>query len=138
MKLFEFTVTHEQLQVSKGLYSISLVVRGKVTKTPILRINSLSFQVLHKEEMWEPFYLNRSLKNQTDYLKVVLRYKYNKRNVTKTFAVEESIIACSSELGNNEWLTNRGIGLELEEKLKKHLNVPNIIVTNNTVQRKLL
>jgi lipopolysaccharide transport system ATP-binding protein len=54
----EFTVTHEKLQVSKGLYSISLVVRNKVTKMPILRINnSLSFQVLHKEEMWEPFLL---------------------------------------------------------------------------------
>jgi dTDP-4-amino-4,6-dideoxygalactose transaminase len=33
---------------------------------------------------------------------------------------------------DNQWLTNRGeLVLELEEKLKKHLSVSNIIVTNN-------
>jgi hypothetical protein len=102
------------------LYSISLVV-SQPKNAYSQDNNSLSFQVLHKEEMWEPFYLNRSLKNQTEYLKVVLRYKYNKQmiNVTKTFApIEESIIACSSEL-DNEWLTNRGeLVVELKEKLK--------------------
>lgn len=57
-KNIEFKVIHEKLQLSKGLYSISLVVRDKSTKTPVLRINNLlAFQVLHPEEVWEPFLL---------------------------------------------------------------------------------
>jgi len=54
----EFKITHEHLQFSKGLYSLSLAVRDKMTKTPIIRINDiLTFQVLHPEEIWEPFLL---------------------------------------------------------------------------------
>jgi lipopolysaccharide transport system ATP-binding protein len=54
----EFQIIHHHLQFSKGLYTISLAVRDKKSKVPILRINDiLCFQVLHPEEVWEPFLL---------------------------------------------------------------------------------
>jgi lipopolysaccharide transport system ATP-binding protein len=54
----EFKVMHEQLQFSKGLYSLSLVVRDRATKRPILRVNNLiTFQISHQYEIWEPFLL---------------------------------------------------------------------------------
>lgn len=57
-KTIEFKIIHEDLQFSKGLYSLSLAVRDKDTKVPVLRINDLlTFQVLHPEEVWEPFLL---------------------------------------------------------------------------------
>jgi lipopolysaccharide transport system ATP-binding protein len=57
-KTIEFKIIHEDLQFSKGLYSLSLAVRDKETKVPVLRINDLlTFQVLHPEEVWEPFLL---------------------------------------------------------------------------------
>ena len=54
-------------------------------------------------------------------------------NVTKTFfpplaEYKEQL----QRIWNNQWLTNRGeLVLELEEKLKEHLQVPHILVTNN-------
>ena len=57
----------------------------------------------------------------------------SKINVTKTFfpplaEYNEQL----QRIWNNEWLTNRGeLLLELEEKLKKHLRVSNIIIMNN-------
>lgn len=60
----EFKVVHENLQFSKGLYSISFVIRDKMTKTPMLRINNLlPFQILHPEEVWEPFLLKSTYQN---------------------------------------------------------------------------
>lgn len=54
----KFKVIHQQLQFSKGLYSISLVVRDRATKRPVLRVNNLiTFQISHQEEVWEPFLL---------------------------------------------------------------------------------
>lgn len=54
----EFFVSHPELQLSKGIYSIHVAVRLKKNKEPILRINSvLSFQVIHELEVWEPFLL---------------------------------------------------------------------------------
>lgn len=54
-------------------------------------------------------------------------------NVTKSFfppLVEYNLIL--QRVWNNEWLTNRGeITLELENKLKKHLDINNILITNN-------
>ncbi|WP_367773670.1 DegT/DnrJ/EryC1/StrS family aminotransferase [Flavobacterium sp. WC2421] len=54
-------------------------------------------------------------------------------NVTKTFL--PPIAEYNKQVQrawDNQWLTNRGgLVLELEEKLKKHLAVSNIIVTNN-------
>ena len=54
-------------------------------------------------------------------------------NVTKTFLppLEEYQIQLQ-RIWKNEWLTNRGeLVVELEEKLKKHLSVSNIILMNN-------
>lgn len=54
-------------------------------------------------------------------------------NVTKTFLPPiEEYNKQVQRAWDNQWLTNRGeLVLELEEKLKKHLAVSNIIVTNN-------
>ncbi len=54
-------------------------------------------------------------------------------NVTKTFfpPLEEYQVQLQ-RIWNNQWLTNRGeLVLELEEKLKKYLQVEHILVTNN-------
>lgn len=53
--------------------------------------------------------------------------------VTKTFfpPIEEYQLQLQ-RVWKNQWLTNRGeLLLELEEKLKEHLSVSNIIITNN-------
>ncbi|WP_029272109.1 ABC transporter ATP-binding protein [Flavobacterium sp. KJJ] len=66
--IIEFIVTHEKLQVSKGLYSISLGIRDYVTKIPVLRINNLiNFQVIHQEEIWEPFLLKSKFERVNNY-----------------------------------------------------------------------
>ncbi|UWY28616.1 DegT/DnrJ/EryC1/StrS family aminotransferase [Flavobacterium sp. TR2] len=54
-------------------------------------------------------------------------------NVTKTFLPPlEDYNRIIQRVWDNEWLTNRGeLVLELEEKLKKSLEVSNIIITNN-------
>lgn len=55
---FEFSVKHEFLQFSKGLYSINLVVSEQDGVNPMLRVNNiLAFQVNHKKEVWQPFLL---------------------------------------------------------------------------------
>lgn len=54
----EFVVSHKNIQLSKGVYSISVALRSLDTKEPKLRINSaLSFQVIHPDDIWEPFLL---------------------------------------------------------------------------------
>jgi len=56
--IIEFKVTHQNLQFSKGIYSLSLGIRKKARKIPVLRINDIiTFQVVHPEEIWEPFLL---------------------------------------------------------------------------------
>ena len=54
-------------------------------------------------------------------------------NVTKTFFPPiEEYQEQLQRIWNNQWLTNRGeLVLELEEKLKKYLQVEHILVTNN-------
>lgn len=54
-------------------------------------------------------------------------------NVTKTFFPPiEEYTKQLERVWANQWLTNRGeLVLELEEKLKKYLEVSNIIITNN-------
>lgn len=57
-------------------------------------------------------------------------------NVTKTFFPPiKEYHGQLQRIWNNQWLTNRGeLVLELENKLKQHLNVPNIIaMTNGTL-----
>jgi len=57
--LIEFTVLHHNLQLSKGVYSVNLAVSEFGTRQPKLRINNVfSFQVIHPEEVWEPFLLS--------------------------------------------------------------------------------
>ncbi|WP_395047178.1 DegT/DnrJ/EryC1/StrS family aminotransferase [Flavobacterium sp.] len=53
--------------------------------------------------------------------------------VTKTFLPSiEEYNSYLKRAWDKEWLTNRGeLTLELEEKLKTHLDVPHIIITNN-------
>tara|TARA_R110002124_G_scaffold287089_1_gene470302 strand:+ start:79584 stop:80792 length:1209 start_codon:yes stop_codon:yes gene_type:complete len=54
----EFIVSHKNLQLSKGIYSINLVVARGVNNEPLLRINGIvTFQVIHKDEVWQPFLL---------------------------------------------------------------------------------
>lgn len=56
--ILEFIISHEDIQLSKGIYSIQIAVRNKRTKEPVLRINSaISFQITHRDEVWEPFLL---------------------------------------------------------------------------------
>ncbi len=60
----EFFVTHKKIQLSKGVYSINLGVANQKTKEPILKVNSiLSFQMLHKDEIWQPFLLKSTYDN---------------------------------------------------------------------------
>ncbi|MEM5564601.1 ABC transporter ATP-binding protein [Psychroserpens sp. AS72] len=60
---FAFKVCHNNLQLSKGLYSINLAVRERISKCPVFRINGiLPFQIIHREETWEPFLLTSSFK----------------------------------------------------------------------------
>jgi dTDP-4-amino-4,6-dideoxygalactose transaminase len=53
--------------------------------------------------------------------------------VTKTFLPPIEAYTCQIERAyKNQWLTNRGeLVKELELKLKEHLGVPNILITNN-------
>lgn len=58
----EFVIKHNRLELSKGVYSINLLVAEGRIQAPILRINDIyKFQVFHEKEIWPPFYL------QTDF-----------------------------------------------------------------------
>ena len=62
--IIEFTVEHNRLQLSKGIYSINLLVAKGRIKAPLLRMNDiLKFQVIHEEEIWPPFLLSSTFKN---------------------------------------------------------------------------
>lgn len=63
--ILEFSVTHKNLQLSKGVYSINISASAPTNKQPKLRINGiLSFQVLHEEEVWQPFLLKAEYKTK--------------------------------------------------------------------------
>src|SRR5690606_21886071 len=60
----EFLVKHSRLQLSKGIYSINLLVAKGRIKAPILRMNDiLRFQVVHEDEIWPPFLLSSTFEN---------------------------------------------------------------------------
>ena len=62
-KELAFTVTHHNIQLSKGIYAINVSGKRK-TGEPLLRINSIvSFQLIHKNEVWPPFLLTSTLEN---------------------------------------------------------------------------
>lgn len=53
------SIKHKKIQLSKGIYSLSLTVNKSSTKEPLLRMNTiLSFQINHEREVWSPFLLN--------------------------------------------------------------------------------
>lgn len=59
----EFMVTHNNLQLSKGVYTINISVSGDKTLEPLLSIYGvLSFQVNFEEEIWPPFLLDAEYK----------------------------------------------------------------------------
>ncbi|WMI69836.1 ABC transporter ATP-binding protein [Mangrovimonas sp. YM274] len=60
----EFTVSHEYLELSKGIYSIDILVAKNKTRSPLLRQNNIMrFQVLHDKETWPPFLLKAKFEN---------------------------------------------------------------------------
>lgn len=62
--ILEFTVSHQNVQLSKGIYSVNLVVSKSNGKSPLLRINNiLPLQVIHKDEVWQPFLLKSKYSN---------------------------------------------------------------------------
>lgn len=55
----EFVISHKNIQLSKGVYSINISIAKMDTEEPLLRMNGvLSFQIIHKEQIWPPFLLN--------------------------------------------------------------------------------
>lgn len=59
-----FYITHQNNQLSKGIYSISISVNNSINKSPMLRINGiLSFQIIHSFENWQPFLLKTEFTN---------------------------------------------------------------------------
>ncbi|WP_100615129.1 ABC transporter ATP-binding protein [Confluentibacter citreus] len=55
----EFTIKHEGIQLSKGIYSINVTAFKRNSNEPILRINNvLSFQIIHDEDHFQPFLLS--------------------------------------------------------------------------------
>src|SRR5690606_10689401 len=58
---FEIILIHQNLQLSKGIYSLNITVAEGLSNTPKLRMNGIiSFQVTHEHEIWQPFLLNAS------------------------------------------------------------------------------
>ena len=54
----EFFTLHKNVQLSKGVYFISIAVIKSGTKEHLLRVNDvLSFQILNEREVWMPFML---------------------------------------------------------------------------------
>lgn len=55
----DFVLTHSNIQLSKGVYSLNISVQDKLNNQPLLRINEcLSFQLIHDVEVWQPFLLD--------------------------------------------------------------------------------
>ena len=53
-----FITTHKNIQLSKGLYSINILVNTGKSRKPHLRINGVTnFHILHEKEVWPPFLL---------------------------------------------------------------------------------
>jgi len=62
--ILEFKISHKEIQLSKGIYSINISLVKMKNKEPLFRVNGvLSFQILHKEESWPPFFLKSNFEN---------------------------------------------------------------------------
>tara|TARA_R110002049_G_scaffold3795_5_gene27667 strand:- start:144771 stop:145973 length:1203 start_codon:yes stop_codon:yes gene_type:complete len=56
------SIKHKKIQLSKGLYSLSLTINKDYNKNPLLRMNNIiSFQITHNREVWSPFLLDSNL-----------------------------------------------------------------------------
>lgn len=59
---FHFKLTHKSIQLSKGLYSVSIAFIAN--NTPVYRENEvLNFQVSHDNDTWEPFLLKTTIES---------------------------------------------------------------------------
>lgn len=55
----EFSLSHKNVQLSKGIYSLSVSIAKMHSAEPIYRINGvMSFQIMHNEQVWPPFLLD--------------------------------------------------------------------------------
>jgi lipopolysaccharide transport system ATP-binding protein len=60
----EFTVTHKNIQLSKGIYSVNVIVNNRTLNEVVLSHNDIiKFQVLHKNEIWPSFLLDVKYEN---------------------------------------------------------------------------
>ncbi|MGM5470793.1 ABC transporter ATP-binding protein [Flavobacteriaceae bacterium LMO-SS05] len=58
-KSIEFYAIHDRLQLSKGIYSINILVAKGRIRAPILRQNDIiKFQVCHEMDIWPPYLLS--------------------------------------------------------------------------------
>lgn len=61
---YEFIVSHQNIQLTKGIYTVNILVSRGPIAAPILRVNDiLKFQVLHDKDIWPPFLLKSEFKN---------------------------------------------------------------------------
>ena len=59
---FSLKLSHKNLQFSKGIYNITLIVYEEFENKPIYRINGVkSFQIEHSVEAWTPLLLEASI-----------------------------------------------------------------------------
>ncbi|NGX84152.1 ABC transporter ATP-binding protein [Aequorivita sp. KMM 9714] len=62
--VIEFIVKHNKLELSKGVYSINILVAKGRIKAPLLRMNDiLKFQIIHDDEIWPPFLLSSTFES---------------------------------------------------------------------------
>lgn len=55
---FQVEISHQNIQLSKGVYTLNLIVSKAKNVEPILRVNTIaSFQIKHEDEVWPPFLL---------------------------------------------------------------------------------
>ncbi len=63
-KNISFYITHKDVQLSKGIYSISINAHNFINDSPLLRMNNiLSFYLNHDYENWQPFLLKTFFTN---------------------------------------------------------------------------
>lgn len=61
LALKEFVISHDNIQLSKGRYSLNVYITDS-NLAPMLRINNLlKFQILHEKDIWQPFLLKSEI-----------------------------------------------------------------------------
>ena len=61
----EFILIHKNCQLSKGIYSLDILVAEGTIRAPILRMNGIfNFQILHEKEIWPSFLLASNFINK--------------------------------------------------------------------------